>query len=367
MVGPDKHRSLTQDFLLSFSISFSKWDSDSNPRAVQSFKHNPEHKMPPPISQTPVRALQGSLSRRSACSLGSSSGSATLATSAAAKHQFSTTTTNNDRTPPESPRYITLPEPPQSSETRLPPVRGHLPVPRQIFSKRDGSRKVAPGYVKKTTPYSQAELAGEAPRSELEAWRRRMTESRRRSLADGLKGLYQRKQQADKQARERGAANFEANRRAAIAPERLDDVLTRSSIPGSAALNAGQILDPRRFEVAEQSAARTAARQQVASEARKDALAELYIASKEFIVTEEELEKEVDNIFTEDHFRKQGSVAIDSSNIWDARGPPISIGAMLAASNRSQAGLSSSAQAGSTKTVKRQKAVAEELTGGKMP
>ena len=284
-------------------------------------------------------------------------------------HAFSTTPTpNNPATiPPESPKFITVPEPPQSSETRLPPIRGHLPVPRQIFSKRDGARKVAPGYMERTAPRAQAEQLGEPPRNDLDAWRRRMAESRRRSLAAGLKGLYRRKERSESLGRARSTAKFEAHRRAAMAPEGLDDVLTRPSVPAAAALGAALQPDPERFAAAERSAERTAALRQGRSEARRDALAELYISARDFIVTEEELQEAVDKIFTDDYFRKLGSVAIDSANIWDARGSPITIAGMVSAVNRTQTSLLSASQAESTKTAKRQKVVAEELTGGKMP
>jgi len=236
-----------------------------------------------------------------------------------------------------------------------------------VFHKRDGHRKVAPGYIEKTVPRTQAEHLGEPPRNDLDAWRRRMAESRRQSLAAGLKGLYRRKERSDKISRERSTAKFERNRRAAMAPEGLDDVLTRATVPVAAALNEAMQPDPARFEVAERSAAVTAERQQAASEARRDALSELYIAAKDFIVTEEELEQTVEKIFTEDYFRKLGSVAIDSSNIWDARGSPITIAGMVSAVNRTQTNLISAAQTETTRTAKRQKVVAEELTGGKMP
>lgn len=318
--------------------------------------------MPPPIPRAPICSLQRPLASRSTTS------TSRCCSALLSRSQFSTTSpANNGRIPPESPKFIPVPEPPQSSEVRLPPIKGHLPVPRQVFSKRDGARKVAPGYIEKTVPRGQAELVGEAPRNDLEAWRRRMAESRRQSLAAGLKGLYRRKERTERIEKARSKANFEANRRAAMAPEGLDDVFTRATVPAAAALNEAMQPDPARFERAEQSAAATAARRQAASEARRDALSELYISAKDFIITEKELEETVEKIFTEDYFRKLGSVAIDSSNIWDARGSPITIAGMVSAVNRTQTNLVSSAQSEATRTAKRQKIVAEELTGGKMP
>lgn len=272
------------------------------------------------------------------------------------------------RIPPESPKYISVPEPPQSTLERRPPVRGHLPVPREIFPRKGGDRKVAPDYVMRATPLSLAEEAGEPPKTELEAWRRRMAHSRRTALAAGLKGLYDRKSASDTFRARKTKEKGEAHRRAAAAPERRDDALTRSSILASVAEQVAVRQDPSRFVAAKASAKRTAKLHAARTEAREDALSELYIAAKDFIVDEAELARKVDELFDENYFATKG--VSDALSIWDTDGPPIKTSAMV---DQQGYGRDSPLNMGyemytpdSTKTARKQKIIAEELTGGKL-
>lgn len=266
--------------------------------------------------------------------------------------------------PPESPKFISVPEPPQSAEPKLPPIKGFLPVPRDMFPRREGNRKVTPEYIAAATPVSKAEQAGEPPRTEHEARRRRMAAARRAAFASGIQGLYMRKKQREQRAAARREANRQANLAAATAPEPLDEVLTRPSVRLSTAADVRVELDPNRFEAAERARARHEAKMARKSEARRDALSHLYVAAQNFIVDEAELEKRVEEIFTPDHHRYG---AIDrGQSIWDVHRAPINIAELRAeVMGWSSNALAANKSAG-TKTTERQKTVAEELTGGKM-
>lgn len=283
------------------------------------------------------------------------------------------------RLPPESPRYINIPTPPQSEEIRYPPRRGHLPVPRNIFhSRKSGSLSASGAHHKanavvwtaKAAPRSQAELRGEPPRNERDAWRRRLAESRRQSLQAGLSGLWRRQKQRVRHERARAAGVAERNRKAALEnPERLDDVLTRSSVRDATAKVTAVLRDPHRHERQAESAARTAALAQLKRESRRDALMELYQAAGKFIVDEQELQKRVDELFRPDYFKDEGYSygSVNAENIWDVMGKPSTVQDMMSGITRTETKLYDSRRTEVDRTTKRQKMVAEALTGGKMP
>jgi hypothetical protein len=298
----------------------------------------------------------------------------TKTTSTVVRCSFSTTTSTSQssqsstRIPPESPKYISVPEPAQSTLVRRDAVRGHLPIPREIFPRKGGDRKVAPDYAMRATPLSLAEESGAPPKNELDAWRRKMAHSRREALKAGLKGLHDRKTSSDTFRARKTKEKGELHRRAAVAAEREDDLLTRSSILASVAEQLSVRQDPGRFKTAEVSAKRTAKVHAARAEARGDALSELYIAAKDFIVDEAELARKVDELFDENYFATKG--VSDALSIWDTDGPPIKTSAMV---DQQGYGRDSPLNMGyemytpdSTRTARKQKIIAEELTGGKL-
>ncbi|KAL2158009.1 hypothetical protein VTH06DRAFT_4819 [Thermothelomyces fergusii] len=266
--------------------------------------------------------------------------------------------------PPESPKFITIPEPPQSAEHRLPPIRGHLPVPRDVFPKRDSKRKVGQEWIEAATPVSKAEAAGEAPRSEEEARRRIFAAARREALASGIQGLYVRKRQREKRVQERAERRRKANLEAAMAPERLDEVLTRPTVRLSTALQTAVEPDPDRFAKAEAARERHQREMEKKAEARRDALAQLYVAAQQFIIDEAELEARVEAIFTPDYHRVGGINR--GQSIWDQHAAPVSVADLQAEILGTSSKAIDANKPIAMKTTKRQKAVAEELTGGKL-
>ncbi|EFX05424.1 hypothetical protein CMQ_3493 [Grosmannia clavigera kw1407] len=287
------------------------------------------------------------------------------------------------RIPPESPRYINVPTPPQSEEIRRPPQRGHLPIPRDIFhlkssaAAKDGAdgesqlkKSDAAAWTAAAAPRSQAEERGEPPRNEREAWRRRLADSRRESLEAGLSGLWERQQQRQQRGRARAENVANRNRRAALLkPDHQDDVLTRSSVREVTSKMTAVIRDPHRHERQAESAARTAAIAQFKREGRRDALMELYQAAGKFIVDEEELGRKVDELFRPDYFKEEGYSygTVNAENIWDVVGKPSTVQDMMSGITRTETKLYDSKRTEVDRTTKRQKLVAEALTGGKMP
>lgn len=308
--------------------------------------------MPPSIHRPSIGGIQAALS---SCRISKST-----TTTSAPWRAFSTTPSAlAGSVPPESPRFITLPEPPQSSEPRLPRVKGHLPVPRDMFLKREGNRKVTPAYIASTTQVSKVELSGEPPKTEHEARRRAMAAARRTAFAEGIQGLYVRKTQREQRVSHRSGVRRKANLAAATAPERLDDLLTRSTVRSSTANDVGVAPSPERFAVAEKAAKQHARQLARKAESRRDALAQLYVAAQSFIVDEAELEAKVNKIFVENHHHY-------GESIWDVEKQPISMAELRSEMTGSSANMLDSKKRSATKTTQRQKTVAEELTGGKL-
>lgn len=307
-------------------------------------------KMPPPIPRASLRALS-------------------TPTSASTVRPFSSTPTilSDVPIPPESPRFIPLPDLPQSDETKKPLVRGRLPVPREIFTKRaHGEHKRSASFVQDTAPRSKAERRGEAPKSDKDGWKRLMAESRRQALGDGIGSLWKRKVKRETRAKARADAHGQRNLEDKFAPERLDEVYTRGTIP-AATLDTRVIRDPEHDTKQRESALRTAAVQQAKSQARKDAIQRLYVEATNFIVTEDELGKKVDQLFKEDYFKDLGvarGIYWGAENVWETSGPPTTVKQMYANMKGTSSLVTESFRTASSKTVQRQRIVAGELTGG---
>ncbi|KAG8675512.1 hypothetical protein FPOAC2_01574 [Fusarium poae] len=282
-----------------------------------------------------------------------------------ASRAFSTSAATLEQVPPESPSYIRLPTPPQSDEKKLPRVRGHLPVPREVFPRVGGESKVGLNYLNKTTP---PPVSYRKPINDSQVWRKKMAITRRGNLGDGLKELWRRRNERLELHNERVSRKFEENHEAVKAPERADDALTRSTVLKDV-LDTKTRVDPERFERAEQSRANNERTLSAKREARRDALMELYINASKFIVSESELKTEIDTIFAEDFFHKQGFDVGrygSAENTWDVWGKPTSINDMLETTTGVSTKIMDFYETEYDRSVKRQKRIAEEFTGGKM-
>lgn len=277
----------------------------------------------------------------------------------------STTAALSSTIPPESPRYIRLPKPPQSEEVQHERVRGNLPVPRQIFPRREGDRKIRPEYLQQSAP---ARASDAEPKNETQRWKRDVADARRRNLEEGIQALWARREKKDAAHNARTAKKFRDNIKKAAAPERDVDRITRSTVL-DATLDTRVYPDPDRALRADRSRAKVAARDQSKRDARRDAIMELYISASNFIVSEAELKAKIDEVFTEDHFRKMAR-ATDRfggmENVWGVYGKPPSVGNMLESTAGTSTKLMDRDETEFDRSVKRQKRIAEEFTGGKM-
>lgn len=267
--------------------------------------------------------------------------------------------------PPESPLYIRLPPPPQSEEPKVGRVRGHLPVPREIFPRPEGDRKLRPEYMQRAAPEPAVQRQ---PSNQVQEWKAEMAQSRRTNFEQGLRALWARRSRRQSIRRVKASRNFEANKKAGATPEREDDRLTRSTIL-DALFDTKLHPDPDRFSRAERSRTRVLAKEKAKREARRDALMELYINTANFIVHEGELKAEIETIFAPDYFRKQSQSANRygaTDNIWGIYGKPTSISSMLENATGTSTKIIDFDESEYDRSVKRQKKIAEDLTGGKM-
>ncbi|CAI4214529.1 unnamed protein product [Parascedosporium putredinis] len=272
-----------------------------------------------------------------------------------------TSTAQQCSLPPESPAYIPVPVPPLSDETKPTRVRGSLPVPRKVFPQPSDSRKLDPSYLAETYPRSEkpqppATLIEDHPQH----WKRIMADSRRKNLRAGLQGLWRRKLKRDERDASLGADKHKAHMAAGLAAERTDEFLTLSTILQET-LNTEVLPDPDRFQKAEVSRKRTLELEEERRDARLHSLMELYVNANHFIVDEKDLEVEVDHLFSENYWR-----APSKNSAWQEWGSQSGVNDMVGQTVRESAPTLDNYTAGYTRNMKRQKKVAEELTGGKM-
>lgn len=285
---------------------------------------------------------------------------------------FSTSSTAYaTRIPPESPRYINVPNPPQdqSAETgrSTGKFRGHLPVPKDVFRWKKDGYEPTQEILDSIAAEPSSEHSKQPPRSDKQAWKRSMAAMRRENVRSGIQDLWERKAVSDRTVAEAQARKIVAHRHAVQMPQSKADRLTRASVDPET-LKTTVALDPERFERARESKARSEALEQERSERRIDAVQELYMNARNFIVTEKELEATVEKEFAADHFTSMGlsSSGRPMHNIWDFEGKPKSMTDMMRDVSRTTNDLISSTTQDATRTLKRQKLVAEQLTGGKM-
>ncbi|KAI9171886.1 hypothetical protein HJFPF1_01377 [Paramyrothecium foliicola] len=268
--------------------------------------------------------------------------------------------------PPESPSYIRLTSNFESEDPKAKRVRGHLPVPRQIFDRQDGDRKTRADYIRQTAP----ERTKAYPDNETQQWKAKMATARRNNLRGGLNALWQRHAQKESFREARLRHKREEQTKAAAAPERDDDVFTRGTVLESV-LDTKVYPDPDRFSRVDRSRNKVTAIERAKREARRDALIELYMGATNFIVQESELQAEIDKIFTADYYTKQKMGTMNpgaAGNAWGVYGKPLSIANMLASTAGSATKSPMVDLNGSEHdhAAKAQKRIAEEFTGGKM-
>ncbi|KUJ18821.1 uncharacterized protein LY89DRAFT_683688 [Mollisia scopiformis] len=270
-----------------------------------------------------------------------------------------TTTPSLTAIGPENPKFIEVPIAPQPQAHPKIDIKGTLPPPRNLFPRRAGN-KTSREYLAAVTPEPKHESE---PKTELEAWKRRMAATRRTNLREGLVELHKRKRKEDAIIAGRSRARSEAREARLYAPQREDDRLTNPTITAAnSTLQTGHLPDPDRAARIAEKAARVEAIATEKEEARRDALHTLYMHARSFITTEEQLDQRIEAIFTDTPFEHNNR----NDNIWEVAGAPHTVQDMLSEINKTEKSAVQYHSGPSQITGKRMKKIAEELTGGKM-
>ncbi|KAL9118964.1 MAG: hypothetical protein Q9187_004484 [Circinaria calcarea] len=280
------------------------------------------------------------------------------------RNASSSTPTSTYQIPPESPKFIEIPMAPQRQARVNIPVKGVLPVPRQIFP-RGSADKTSPPYLAAVTlePTSKKDMTSIDPSTkDYIEWKARSAAVRRRNLREGLVELQHRKQRIDRRLAASSAFKQAENYRALHQSEREDERFTNPSIthkltPGYLA----NIPDPDRKKRIAKKKAKVKSKETREMEERRSALHSLYMNARDFIVTEAALNTKIDEVFDEEWFKNN-----PGRSIWDRENLPHTVQSLLHEANRS--GYKAvQHNAGYAKiTRERVQRIAEELTGGKM-
>ncbi|KAI5853552.1 hypothetical protein BZA05DRAFT_336714 [Tricharina praecox] len=199
---------------------------------------------------------------------------------------------------PESPQFIEVPR------AHLPRVvipfrpKGILPVPRTIFPETRPDKGTA-AYLKKTIPKPRTTRAtpSDSETRAFQEWQAAMATKRRSNLREGLHEIKERKEHYE----EKRATAFKARsvlRDQALEKALRNDVrLTLPSVLSTTRLQEKGLPDPRREERLREMSARRKQILKERSAERQSMVHELYMSAGDFILTEAQLDKAIDEKF----------------------------------------------------------------------
>jgi hypothetical protein len=269
---------------------------------------------------------------------------------------------------PQSPNYVDVPKPVQPTFPFKPDIKGHIPVPRDIFKTRNIHPKQSEHFLNKSTRLpKQVKAPGPYSRdAEYRLYKQRLAEKRREALQTGVKQLHERKVSTEAQHLSNIQANNADRRQRAMAPPREVDVLTQTSVAkgirdflsDALPLSSRATITSHRREAYERRVAKV-------QSVRTSRLHDLYVNAREFIVDEAQLDEAIEKTFgTEEEpmgWNEKGEMGPRSESklgLSPWHGPmPEGVGDMLQKLKGGE---------GVGLAKERVKKVAEALTGGKM-
>ena len=272
-----------------------------------------------------------------------------------ARHVVSARHNSTSAIPPESPKYIDIPTPPQEQEVKKYFIKGVLPKPRQILPPQ-GPNKITEEYLKAVIPEPLTKnTSPSAQASDLSAWKARQAASRRENLRSSLKELAARKAREERYLAARSAAKAAETKALREAPEPDAERFTKATLLSSQTATGLDVMSEEyRSAYLRQKRRNYEARLKKVEEQRRDNLHTLYVNAGDFITTEKRMREEVDKAF--DDTSQFDSEKAAGLNIWNL-GVPESVQQRLASpSNDEQKAM----------LRDRMKRMAEALTGGKI-
>lgn len=269
---------------------------------------------------------------------------------------------------PEHPKYIEIPEPPQQWVPNKKPVKGVLPVPRNVFAGTDKTRS-DDELIAQSTPRPQK--ARTPLKGSREEWKAKMSDIRRQNLDEGIKSLRTRRLAEHKRLSQRSSAKQREREELVNRPEREDERLTApSNNLDLDALYNKPVPDPTREQRILTKLQNLQEQAESKRVERAEALHTLYMNARDFIVTPQQLDVAVDEAFGSPDqpvvFTNSAGDPHGGKSIW-ARGKPESVQDMLNRANGVGTGRAFGDAAGQTeRQAERIRRIAETLTGGKM-
>ncbi|KAF1914089.1 hypothetical protein BDU57DRAFT_455684 [Ampelomyces quisqualis] len=214
---------------------------------------------------------------------------------------------------PASPNYIDVPTPLQPTFALAPVVKGHLPVPRDVFKTRSAHPKHSDVFIARSTkppqdPKAPGPHSKDAP---YRLYKQRLAASRRAALRQGVQELHARKVDTLAAFQAKLVATYADKRARAFAPPRATDVLTATSLQKGLRDFLASSLPPSAQPA--RLPQRTAAyrrRMATVQATRASRLHGLYVKAREFIVDEDHLHEAIEHEFGTE----------DQPVGWDARG-----------------------------------------------
>ena len=276
-----------------------------------------------------------------------------------------------------SPQYLNVPSSLQPVVKKTPWIKGQLPKPRNVFPSRRGGLGSARSHRLARRIRSSSKTKGDAApaQQDVNAYKERMAQMRRENLREGFQALarrYKRRTVASKEKYDRKAEERSALMGAPPSdPDRFTRISQTREIVKPLQHTGQYTTDPNTENRHVAKVARYEAQATRKASETQDALHTLYMRARDFIVTEEQLDKEIDAAFgTQENpkiFQVDGSSGLLAPSVW-ARGDPPNLKQMMQATGQASGGALNErdVQARARLQEKRLRKVAERLTGGKM-
>ncbi|KAF2000294.1 hypothetical protein P154DRAFT_522760 [Amniculicola lignicola CBS 123094] len=266
---------------------------------------------------------------------------------------------------PESPNYIEVPKPAQPSFPPNPRVKGILPIPRNVFKTRSHLPKESDEFIRASTPDAQhvKDPPEHSRDAEYQLYKRRLAESRKQALRQGVAELHERRTTMEQQNISR-VQKLQAERHALMmAPPRDADVLTATSVSkGVRDFLGDNLTSTSRSSISE--GRRTAFQRRMHRQAavRQARVHDLYVNARQFIVDETQLDEAIEKAFG----TEEAPVGWDQKGLMYVGAPGKSPWAGPAPEGAGDMMQRIKGAEGVNLAKERVKRLAEELTGGKM-
>ena len=265
--------------------------------------------------------------------------------------------------PPESPLYTYIPTSPQTKIIIKKPHKGSLPRPRHALKVKGSQVK---WHIENTVPEPVGTKTADTheQHKELVGWKAEETRLRRMNFQTGFKELHSRRKLPGRPMSEKTRQSVAVRHARLVGPEPLHEEMSRPSMLSF--MNKQSIWghSRRSKEETEVRKAEFAKAQQLKEYERRTGLHTLYINAKEFIVTDDQLEKRLTKVFDSDFYRYNKNKQF---GIWDEQGWPEDTAYLMNKAQSSEGFNAISLETGYTEIARRRiMKVTEEMTGGKL-